>query len=99
AVASGFINVPPGTVRKESWDWGPGVPDFGGFFGGTTNPTGPACVTMLISHMHRRGILFTEDLVAADATQTRLYPNTLYSHPPPFELHPPVPVPPPARGP
>ena len=90
AVASGLINVAPGKTGTESWDWGPGLFDFGGFFGGTTNPTGSACVTMLISHMHRRGILFTEDLVAADATRTRLYSNTVYSDPPTLNLSPPM---------
>ena len=90
AVASGLIDVPPGKTARESWDWGPGIFDFGGFFGGTTNPTGPACVTMLISHMHRRGILFTEDLVAADGTETRLYSNTVYSDPPTLNLSPPM---------
>src|SRR5262249_8962723 len=52
AVASGFINVPPGKVGMEGWDWGPGIFDFGGFFGGTNNPTRAARGTKVHSPNH-----------------------------------------------
>jgi hypothetical protein len=81
-VANGFINVPPGEVRKVSWSWGPGLPDFGGFLGGSGYPEGKgACVTMLIGHTHKRGTLFTADLVDAAGTRSRLYEQTDYADP------------------
>jgi hypothetical protein len=90
AVASGFILVPPGETKTVGWSWGPGLPSFGGFFGGTDNPTGPACVTMLTGHTHRRGTLFTADLVEPDGTRERLYTNTNYAEPPMKTFTPPL---------
>ncbi len=81
-VANGFINVPPGGVGTVGWNWGPGRPDYGGFLGGSGYPAGDgACVTMLIGHTHKRGTLFTADLVDPDGTRTRLYEQTEYADP------------------
>lgn len=81
-VANGFIDVPPGQTGKVGWDWGPGRLDLGGFLGGSGYPSGPgACVTMLIGHTHKRGTLFTADLVDPDGTRTPLYQQTDYADP------------------
>src|SRR5262245_1239430 len=71
-VANAFINVPPGKPDAVvGWDWGPGRPNLGGFLGGSGYPTGQgACVTMLIGHTHKRGTLFTADLVDQNGTRT-----------------------------
>jgi hypothetical protein len=45
-VANGFIMVPPGEIKTVGWTWGPGRPNLGGFLGGSSYPTGDACVTM-----------------------------------------------------
>jgi hypothetical protein len=91
AVASGFIKVPPGSIRTVGFSWGPGLPTpVSGFLGAPPNPEGPACVTMLISHMHERGTLFTEDLVDGDGVATRIYTNTAYDHPPALNFDPPL---------
>ena len=58
-VANGFIDVPPGQKTSVHWDWRPKGLDFGGSLGGGAFPKGPACVTSLTSHMHKRGTLFT----------------------------------------
>jgi hypothetical protein len=64
------------------WDWGPGRPNLGGFLGGSGYPSGPgACVTMLIGHTHKRGTLFTADLVDQNGTRTELYRQTDYADP------------------
>ncbi len=89
-VANGFINVRPGEVRKASFAWRPGGPNFGSFLGGVDSPSGPACVTMLISHMHRRGTLFTTTHVKADGTTEHLYTNEVYDHPPALRFDPPL---------
>ena len=75
------IDVPPGAVRTESGDWGPGTIDFGGVFGGGSVPKGPACVIGLTSHMHKRGKLFTIDLMDNGVPTKRLLDNTSYSDP------------------
>ena len=81
-VANGFIDVPPGQVRKVGWDWGPGRPDLGAFLGGSGYPEGKgACVTMLIGHTHKRGTLFTADLIDTGGNRSRLYEQTDYSDP------------------
>ena len=83
-VANAFIDVPPGQIRKVGYRWAPGNPGFsqyGGFLGGTSAPTGPACVTMLVGHMHKRGTLFTADMVDPDGTRTPLYRQTVYNDP------------------
>jgi len=80
-VANAFIDVPPGETHKESWNWGPGLLNLGSFLGGTASPTGSACVTMLIGHMHKRGTLFTADMIDRDGTRTPLYRQTVYSDP------------------
>jgi hypothetical protein len=81
-VANAFLNVPPGGVAKVGWDWGPGRPDLGAILGGSGYPAGDGvCVTMLIGHTHKRGTLFTADLVDVDGTRTRLYDQTDYADP------------------
>ena len=84
-VANAFIDVPPGETRKVGWDWGPGrtdLADLTGFLGGAGYPEGGgACVTMLIGHTHKRGTLFTADLVDQAGARTQLYEQTSYSDP------------------
>src|SRR5262249_13820470 len=63
----------------------------GGFLGGSGYPEGNAvCVTMLIGHMHKRGTLFTADLVDAQGQQTELYRQVLYSDPHAVNFAPPM---------
>lgn len=88
--ANGSLDVPPGQVRETGFWWGPGSPNLGRFLGGSTPPAGPACVTMLIGHMHRRGTLFTADLVERDGARRRLYENTRYADPPALRFDPPL---------
>src|SRR5262245_21468469 len=81
-VANAFIDVAPGKTGVVGWDWGPGRPDLGGFLGGSGYPSGPgACVTMLIGHTHKRGTLFTADLVDQNGSRTELYRQTDYADP------------------
>jgi len=81
-VANAFIDVAPGKTGVVGWDWGPGRPNLGGFLGGSGYPSGPgACVTMLIGHTHKRGTLFTADLVDQNGTRTELYRQTDYADP------------------
>lgn len=90
-VANATLRVSPGEVRETGrFGWGPGQPDLGSILGGASNPTGPACVTMIIGHMHRRGTLFTADHVAADGTRRPLYTNTQYADPPTKRFDPPL---------
>jgi hypothetical protein len=89
--ANGDLFVAPGaTVVTEPIMWGAGQPDLGVFLGGAINPKGPACVTMIIGHMHRRGTLFTADYVKGDGTRERLYSNTQYADPPTKRFDPPL---------
>jgi hypothetical protein len=82
-IANAALEVPPGEVRTVRGQWGPGLPDLGGgLLGGTENPVGPACVTMLIGHTHRRGTLFTATLTNGTTPVEELYRNTIYSDPP-----------------
>ncbi|HLK11149.1 MAG TPA: hypothetical protein VKW76_07205 [Candidatus Binatia bacterium] len=48
--------------------WGPGMTDFGAAFGGAPIPKGPACVTYLTGHMHKRGEVFAIDYLGSDGT-------------------------------
>ena len=80
-LANGFLDVAPGQVHKTGGAWGPGSTDIGVSFGGVASPKGPACVTMITGHMHRRGKLFTVDYVHPAGTD-RLYSNEAYSDPP-----------------
>src|SRR5262245_39739031 len=64
--ANASIHVAPGAKRTEHGYWGPGSADFGGgtLGGGKVPGTNDiACVTGVTSHMHKRGVLFTIDLV------------------------------------
>jgi hypothetical protein len=88
--ANGLLDVPPGETRKTNGLWGPGLLDLGRFLGGAENPKGPACVTMIIGHMHRRGTLFTADYVKLDGSRERIYNNTKYSDPPAKRFDPPL---------
>src|SRR5262249_2542362 len=57
-VANAFIEVPPGQTKTVGYRWAPGnagLGQYGSFLGGTAAPDGPACVTMLVGHMHKRG--------------------------------------------
>ena len=89
-VANGFLLVPPHQTASTGWSWGPGLPNLGRFLGGTEFPTGPACVTTVTGHMHRRGTLFTVDYVDAAAVSHRIYSNTVYSEPGQALLDPPL---------
>jgi hypothetical protein len=89
-LANGFLDVAPGATRSVAGNWQPGGLAVGGFLGGTDPPSGPACVTMLIGHMHRRGTLFTADFVDRGGARTRLYTNTVYADPPTLLLDPPL---------
>jgi hypothetical protein len=84
-IANGRLKIPPGTTAQTGYRWAPGNPGLAAFasvLGGTLPPDGPACVTMLIGHMHRRGTLFTADYVVPGAPKLNLYTNTQYSDPP-----------------
>jgi hypothetical protein len=92
-IANGTLKVSPGGTATVGYRWAPGDPGlsaFGSILGGTTPPDGPACVTMLIGHMHRRGTLFTADLVDRDGVRTNLYTNTQYADPPAVHFDPPL---------
>jgi hypothetical protein len=92
-VASGTLKVPPGGTAGVSYRWAPGNPGLSSFAtlaGGTVPPDGPACVTMITSHMHRRGTLFTADLVTPGSEPMRLLENTLYADPPVRRFDPPL---------
>jgi hypothetical protein len=89
-VANGFIDVPPGQTREVHWTWGPNRLNIGGFLGGSNYPLGPACVSMLTSHMHKRGKLFTTYLVDTAGNKKQLYANTQYSDPPARAFTPPM---------
>jgi len=93
-IASIFIKVPPGETGIVGYRWAPGNPGLSGVgaaaFGGVAPPDGPACVTVLTSHMHRRGKLFTADFVAQDSAPERVYENTVYADPPARRFDPPL---------
>jgi hypothetical protein len=89
-VANAFLDVAPGQVHGTGWQWGPGLPNLGRFLGGTEFPTGPACVTSVTGHMHRRGKEFTVDYVDKTAATRRLYDNDLYDEPGQALLNPPL---------
>ncbi len=80
-VANGFIDVPPGAVRKTSWAWRPGGPDFGGGQGGVALPEGAACVTSVTAHMHKRGTHFAVDFEPRGGTAERVFEATDYADP------------------
>jgi len=93
SVASATIKVPPGETGSVSYRWAPGNPGlsvFSRFGGGALPPDGPACVTFLTSHMHRRGKLFTIDFVRQGGAPTRLLENTVYTDPPVARFDPPL---------
>ena len=65
------LKVPPGETGSIGYRWAPGNPGLSKtaalVAGGVVPPDGPACVTLLTSHMLRRGKLFTADFVAHGA--------------------------------
>jgi hypothetical protein len=84
--ASAFIDVAPGTVRTTRGDWqvgGLAVP----VAAAGIPPQNDACVLLLTTHMHKRGVRFTTDLVDG-ATRKRLYEATDYRHPPVYTFAP-----------
>jgi hypothetical protein len=92
-IANGRLKIAPGGTAQTGYRWAPGNPGLAAFasvLGGTLPPDGPACVTMLIGHMHRRGTLFTADYVVPGAPTTNLYTNTQYSDPPTLRFDPPL---------
>ncbi len=98
-VANGFIKVPPDQVQSVKWAWQPGGTDYGGGIGGGAYPTGPACVTSLTSHMHKRGTLFTIDFLDGNTVvpcpqnpqqNGTCLTATDYAHPPQIPFVPPL---------
>ena len=83
ATACAFIDVAPGGVSTAAkWSWGPNVPNFGStIFAGAEPPKGTACVSELTTHMHKRGKLFTIEVVDSDGSSRELYHTTQYSEP------------------
>lgn len=89
--ANANLFVAPGeTASTQTSIWGPGRPDFGSILGGSVNPRGAACVTMIIGHMHRRGTLFTAEYLATDGSRQPIYSNTQYADPPTKRFDPPL---------
>jgi hypothetical protein len=91
-LANGFIKVAPGQEKSVSGAWGPGSSVFGTTFGGGSVPakTQTACVVGVTSHMHKRGRLFTIDLVEGTdnhVVQADILRTTEYTDPPQIELH------------
>jgi hypothetical protein len=98
--ANAQIRVRPGSHGNEHGYWGPGSADFGGALGGGAVPAAnaTACVVGVTSHMHKRGRLFTIDLVQGpvnllglgDPTEPVLVPGILktadYTDPPQVSL-------------
>src|SRR5262249_56149468 len=72
------------------WSGVRGAVDTGGSLAASHSPKGPACVTILTSHMHKRGVLFTTDLIDAAGNTHELYANTVYSDPPARSYTPPM---------
>ena len=88
-IANGFIRVPPHQVKTEAWIWKPGGLDLSVGLGGGVVPTDPACVVGITSHMHKRGTLFTVDLMDGNNQPTkRLLETTSYSDPPQVDFVP-----------
>jgi len=98
--ANAYIGVPPGQEQSEHGYWGPHSLDFhGSLGGGSVPPKGSvACVVGVTSHMHKRGVQFTIDLVKdptsllgnGPANDTVLIPDILrttqYTDPPQVSL-------------
>jgi hypothetical protein len=80
-VANANLKVPPGATATTGFQWAPGASSPGRFLGGIENPAGPACVTMITGHMHRRGTLFEANYHGASPAQNPIYRTTEYNHP------------------
>jgi hypothetical protein len=89
-LANAFIKVPPGEVRTVSAAWGAGTFNIPGGLGGGATTDGPACVVMLTAHMHKRGKLFTVDLMSGGVAQKRVLETDSYSDPPQVTFTPPM---------
>jgi hypothetical protein len=88
-IANGFIFVPPHQVKEETWTWRPGGFDVPFGLGGGVVPDGPACVVGITSHMHKRGKLFTVNLMDGDqAHEPALLETDSYSDPPQVDFVP-----------
>ena len=89
------LKVAPGRDRQVDGVWGPGLDVLPLSFGGGSVPQGPACIVSITSHMHKRGKLFTVDLIDT-ATDQVVEPDLLrttdYSDPPQVEFHPAKPI-------
>ena len=85
--ANAYIGVAPGQQSSEHCYWGPGSAKFGQgtSIGGGSVPdkNATACVVGITSHMHKRGVLFTVDLVKSTPTRPV---NTLCFTPPNEEV-------------
>src|SRR5207249_1909180 len=92
-----LIGGPPGQKTSVHWDWRPKGLDFGGSLGGGAFPKGPACVTSLTSHMHKRGTLFTIEFLDGSTVvecgpqgTTTCLTATDYADPPQIPFDPPL---------
>jgi hypothetical protein len=77
--ANASIFVPPGQEHTERGYWGAGSLDLhGGSLGGGSVPAkgATACVVGVTSHMHKRGVLFTIDLVQGPVSVLGFGPET-----------------------
>jgi hypothetical protein len=93
-LANGFIDVPPNGEAMETDRWGAGGFDIGGGLGGGSIPPkgATACLVGVTSHMHKRGKLFTIDVVegsgsAEHVVQADILKTTEYTDPPQVALH------------
>jgi len=82
-VANAFIRVAPMQEKTASSEWSPGGFNFGGGLGGGVFPTTDACVSSLTSHMHKRGVHFTNDMLnGGQVTGGHLLETFEYTDPP-----------------
>ena len=98
--ANAYIGAPPGQEHTEHGYWGPGSLNLNSSLGGGSVPdkNATACVVGVTSHMHKRGVMFTIDLVQGPVdifafgpeTEQVLTPNILrtteYTDPPQVSL-------------
>ena len=92
--ANANLFVAPGQTATTRGTWRPAGSNLGTAFGGGSVPSGPACVVLLTSHMHKRGKLFTIDHVVGRSAQERVLETHEYTDPPQVKFTPPMLVPP-----
>jgi|SRR5581483_3954802 len=85
-IANGDLDVAPHSVRSTFAAWAPGGHPFNTGLGGGKVPKGDACVVSITSHMHKRGKLFTVDLMNGDTVVENLLKTDLYSDPPQIDF-------------